>query len=401
MSEGTVGFLARHRQQRVPELTERLVHTIVEQNPGYAEAQVVPLTDLQQSCRDNIARVLQLLARAVEGGCGDVFEERFLDAARATGQRRAEQGLPLDDVLRSFRVGGRLIWEDLMEQAHGDGGLDPRGVREVGTWLWEVVDETSAQVASAYHAAERRLVREDEQRRAALWEGLLHGRAQDPAFALEAARILDLPVRGRYAVIALAQQDGVGDVAAHLAQRLALRGVGSAWHRRGEELLAVLALGEVPLTVPVEVLGEWSRGAVGVSTVVGALGELEVAHRQASLARRTVAPGGRAVVAFDDCLPDALLLRSPDVAARLVESWLAPVLALPRAEARVLLQTVEMWVETAGSTSRTADLAHCHRNTVVNRLRRVGEFVGRELVDTPPPLELALALRAYRLRLGP
>ncbi len=77
-----------------------------------------------------------------------------------------------------------------------------------------------------------------------------------------------------------------------------------------------------------------------------------------------------------------------------------PLREMGQTAARVLLQTLETWVETAGSTSRTADLAHCHRNTVVNRLRRVGELVGRELVDTAPPLALALALRAYRLRLG-
>jgi len=401
MTEGTVGFLARHRQERVPVLTERLVRTIQEQNPGYTEVQVVPLADLRQSCHDNIERVLQLLARAVElSGVDEVFEEEYLDAARATGRRRAEQGLPLDDVLRSFRVGGRLIWEDLMAEAHGDGGLDAQGVREVGTWLWEVVDATSAQVAASYHAAERNLVREDEQRRAALWEGLLHGRAQDPAFALEAARILGLPVKGRYAVVAMAQLEGAGNVAAHLAQRLQLRAVGSSWQRRGDELLAILSLGAAPVGVPLEVLRGWSRGTAGVSVAVDTLADLETAHRQAALALRTVPAERSAVAAFDECLPDALLLRSPDIAERLAASWLGPVLALPRAERAALLGTLETWVATAGSTTRTAEVVHCHRNTVINRLRRVGELVGRALVDQPPPLELALALRAHRLDPG-
>jgi hypothetical protein len=37
----------------------------------------------------------------------------YFDAARETGRRRAEQRMPLDDVLRSFRLGGRLVWEAL------------------------------------------------------------------------------------------------------------------------------------------------------------------------------------------------------------------------------------------------------------------------------------------------
>jgi DNA-binding PucR family transcriptional regulator len=130
---------------------------------------------------------------------------------------------------------------------------------------------------------------------------------------------------------------------------------------------------------------------------VDTLADLETAHRQAALALRTVPAERSAVAAFDECLPDALLLRSPDIAERLAASWLAPVLALPLPERTPLLQTLETWVATAGSTTRTAEVVHCHRNTVINRLRRVGELVGRVLVDQPPPLELALALHAHRL----
>jgi len=47
----------------------------------------------------------------------------YFDAARETGRRRAEQRLPLDDVLRSFRRGGRsatrLPARDLREPAVG------------------------------------------------------------------------------------------------------------------------------------------------------------------------------------------------------------------------------------------------------------------------------------------
>jgi len=45
----------------------------------------------------------------------------------------------------------------------------------------------------------------------------------------------------------------------------------------------------------------------------------------------------------------------------------------------------------------TATAVHCHRNTVTNRLRRVGDLTGLELGDIPP-LGLVLALRALRLR---
>src|SRR5680860_569856 len=65
MRARTVDFLTGYQGERVPVLTDRLVRTIQEQNPGYQAAQVVPLEDLRRSCRDNITRVLQLLVGGV------------------------------------------------------------------------------------------------------------------------------------------------------------------------------------------------------------------------------------------------------------------------------------------------------------------------------------------------
>lgn len=399
MNDRTVGFLARHRQGRVPAMTERLVSTILDQSPSYRDGHVVPVEDLRRSCHDNITRVLELLAGAVAGD-GAAVGDAFFDAARATGRRRAEQGIALDDVLRSFRLGGRLIWEDLIEEARSQDALDADGLREVGTRLWEAVDVTSAQVASAYHAAEREVVREDEQRRAALWEGLLHGRAKDPAFAREASEVFDLPVRGRYLVVALGHQDGAVNVTARLEQGLAARRLPSVWQRRADCVVGVLTLGTADAGAALRVLEERAAGPVGVSAVAEALADLDAAHRQAALALRSLSAGRRRVVSFDACLPDALLLSAPDLAERLVVVWLGPVLELSEPERRPLLQTLETWVSTAGSATRTAQLSHCHRNTVLNRIRRVGGLIGRELTEGPPPVDLSLALRAHRLRSG-
>ena len=169
---------------RVTALTDVLVRTIEDQNPGYRTVGVVPQDDLWRSCHDNLTRVLELIAEGAQGLPPET-DGRY-DAARATGRRRAEQRMPLDDVLRSFRLGGRLVWESLIDQAHVDNSVDTDGLLDVATRVWEVVDTTSAQVAAAYHSTESNLVRTDEQRRAALWEGLLQGRAKDLAFAYEA-----------------------------------------------------------------------------------------------------------------------------------------------------------------------------------------------------------------------
>ncbi|HEY5334647.1 MAG TPA: helix-turn-helix domain-containing protein, partial [Mycobacteriales bacterium] len=114
------------------------------------------------------------------------------------------------------------------------------------------------------------------------------------------------------------------------------------------------------------------------------------------LARRALAVGEVAVTALGERLPEALLLQSPELTAELVRRRLGPLLELPDAEGRLLLDTLDAWVRTAGSAARTAAEVHCHRNTVINRLRRIETLTGHAASETIP-LDLALALRAWRV----
>jgi DNA-binding PucR family transcriptional regulator len=387
-------FLTRHRRERRDPITDRLVATIQGENPSY-RLDVVSLADLRHSCLTNVDRVLGLLADAVRSGVRPHQNDQdpAYDAARATGRRRAEQGMPLDDVLRSFRMGGRLIWEDLVER--GEDVLDAAALRDIGTQLWEVVDATSAQVATAYHRHERAAVRADEQQRAELWEGLLTGRARDAAFAREAALRLDLPEAADLLVVVARELDRRA-----AEERLAPHA--TAWVRRTEGVVGLVALRDdspAEACLALEAVARAGRVPVGVSAVVPGLGAVGEGHRQAALALRAqgATPG---LAALDERLPEALLLGSPETAVRLVARWLEPLDAVSGPEQRALLDTLTAWVAHGGSTTRTAATVHCHRNTVVNRLRRVSDLTGLPLADEAPPLELDLALRARRMGLS-
>jgi hypothetical protein len=387
---GIAGPLARSVLSRASTLADTLVATIGEHNPGYETMAVVPPEDLWQSCHDNIARVLELVA-------GAPADEEHYDAARATGTRRAEQRMPLDGVLRSFRLGGRLVWEALIEQARREDTVDADALLDVATRVWEVVDETSAQVAASYHATQRRLLRAVEQRRATLWEGLLAGRGRESPFAHVAARVLGLPVDGPYAAVALDEHAGAGANVAAAREQLTGTGISSAWQARANVVVGLLALAEPALETALNALRGALGAPAGVSLVVHGLAEVETAYQQAVLARRTVAPGARDIAALRENLPEALIISAPDLADKLVDDWLGPLLELPVTECRLLLGTLQTWVASACSTTRTAQAAHCHRNTVVNRLRRIEEVTGHVLLGDTAPVELSLALRAARL----
>lgn len=392
-------LLVGARAQRVEPITQRLVASIARENNAYDATGVVPDEDLWRSCYDNVERVLEMLVLSVQpdGSLSSVDDlDVLLDAARATGGRRAEQGLPLDDVLRSYRIGGRLIWEDLVAQA--DPPLDPGSFLDLGVWLWSSVDTSSAEVARAYRHTEQHLLRADTQRMAALWEGLLSGRAREEAFAQEASRSMDLPAHAPLLLVLL-RRTTPEDAADALVDVVTEHHLLTAWQTRADgDVVGILALPDEDShhrVVAALVDVAKSTGLCGgVSGRCSGLAEVDEAFEQARMAAAGL-DRGTGLRSHDERLVPALLLSSPHISRQLVDHWLGPLLALPEAECAELLDTLYAWVAAGGSTSRAATVIPCHRNTVLNRLVRVSAITRQHLLDGPPPTGLALALQAY------
>ncbi|MER7343436.1 helix-turn-helix domain-containing protein, partial [Streptomyces sp. NPDC000075] len=164
------------------------------------------------------------------------------------------------------------------------------------------------------------------------------------------------------------------------------------WRIRADGETGVAELGHHPLEALRALLARLPVRA-GISPVVGTPAELAGARRLAALALRTApsGPGPGTAALLDERLPAALVAADPELAARLREVVLGPVLALAPQEARVLLVTLGTWLDCRGSTTYAAQRLYCHRNTVSNRLRRLEQLTGRALSDPAHVVELALA----------
>ena len=134
--------------------------------------------------------------------------------------------------------------------------------------------------------------------------------------------------------------------------------------------------------------------------VVRGLAGVDAGLRQATVALRTLA-GADGLAAFDDRLPEALLLSAPDVAGRLVAVWLGPGAGAAGGRERRAAGHPGGLGRDGRVDHAHRPRVHCHRNTVINRLRRVATLTGRDLLDAGPPVELALALRALGAGLPP
>jgi len=370
---------------RLDTLTDDLVEAILAEDPSYSGPGRTSRDDLHLSCHDNLLRILQGLT----GNTGQGVDP--FDAPRATGRRRAEQGMPLESVLHAYRVGFRIIWEALVAEARERGGGEGvEGLVDAATEVWEIVDVFSSAVADSYRQTEADFARRDDRRRDALVDALLEGRGADRALAADAAAALDLPERGRFAVAVLAGED----VHRRVGDALRTRGMRSAWRTRTDREIGLVALGTLETADLVAALEQDGGLRAGVSPVVEGLAEVDVAHRLAETALRALPPDAPAVAELDTRLAGALLVTAPDLAARLVQRALGGVLDLERDECKVLLDTLRTWLDTGGSAGQTAARLYCHRNTVLNRLRRVEGLTDRSLERVDHLVEWSLALLA-------
>ncbi|MCL4466791.1 MAG: helix-turn-helix domain-containing protein [Chloroflexi bacterium] len=84
-------------------------------------------------------------------------------------------------------------------------------------------------------------------------------------------------------------------------------------------------------------------------------------------------------------------------AARFVDKVIGPVLEYDRINHTRLLWTLEAYLDSGCSQSKTARVTNYHRNTVVRQLERLQQILGSSLDDAIVRLSLHLAIKIHRL----
>ncbi|MFI9611853.1 helix-turn-helix domain-containing protein [Streptomyces sp. NPDC052023] len=378
-----------HRAARVlladlPELTDRLVAVLQDHEPAYRAAMEndpgTTWQEVQRSLRHSVASLLD--------------PRGTRDAARRCtwriGATRAEQGLPLDALLHAFRLGGSLVWQGLVEETSRTAPEDVRLLVHVASDIWNFVDEHCTLVADAYRQTERQLTWRRENRVRLLTAALLDGAARI-ADLPEAARALELPEQGRYVVVAVA--GGTAEGCADARSAAAPEGVRVHWHTDVEVDYGIVLLAEDDFPGPPEPRPGVRIGVGGTVEGLAAVGD---ARRQADTALR-ICPEEGGTIRLAAHLPAALVISGPELGTALAEQVLGPLSRLEPADRDVLLDTLTAWLDCDGSAQRAGRRLYCHRNTVLNRIRRFEQLTGRSLSRPRDLVEISLALTARRL----
>ncbi|MEV7289918.1 PucR family transcriptional regulator [Streptomyces sp. NPDC093252] len=155
--------------------------------------------------------------------------------------------------------------------------------------------------------------------------------------------------------------------------------------RAGVERAGMQRPGARPPVVVVGVPGGWAAASAGLRHAA------ETATAAQGLADRPWYDARRLDI-------DLLLWRlrdHPDLAA-FVERAIGPIREHDRRSKPPLLPTLETYLAHAGRKAETARELHLNRQTLYNRLARIGELLGTDLDDPQTVLALSLALRARR-----
>ncbi len=311
---------------------------------------------------------------------------------REVGRRRVWHGVPLEAMHRAYHIFGQVLFSSFMQWADEEELPRERSIA-LADDLWHVVDLHRAAATNAFRTTEDEMY--GGRRAGELLDALVGGDADRDCTAA-VARAWGWVEQARYVVVVCRPADWASPPVEQADLPVRAAGVQVVWRVHGGCALGVAAIGKSSASVFAAALPTRASRRTGVSRVVDNLAKLGHARRLAELAARTVTAGNR-VVCLEDRLSTALLTAQPDLVKDLSMQVLAPVLALDGVSRDLLLDTFEAWLATDGSAHHAATALFCHRNSVLNRLRRLERLTKLSLSVPEDLADLRLALEAYRL----
>ncbi|MFE9370528.1 PucR family transcriptional regulator [Streptomyces sp. NPDC006711] len=375
--------LAARCEPKVNELARRMAREVFEQLRGYSG---LPADVKDVEIAATARHAMRLFLRGTDAGAAPYALEYFQERAA----QRAEEGMPLHLLLRTYGLGARELWRVLRETAAPE---EQDALAELAEALFTAEDRVVGAVTESYLDEQAALVAErQEQRRSrarALLEGARH--PDDP--------VVDGPTLVLYAHFIEPAPSGERSP---VAVRRLLRRAQTALDRAfGTETLALLDGGGGHVVVPgcdeaPPRLLDALREAAGPEARLAcaraqSAQDIPAAARQATEVVRVARACGRpaGLHRLDDVLLEYHVSRPSDASDR-IAALLTPLDGRPE-----LLQTLRTHLGQRQDRRATARVLRLHPNSVDNRLTRIQELTG---LDLGSPRDTALALAALSVR---
>lgn len=338
--------------------------------PSYAE---VDEASVHTSVAKNTARAIATLVSRQAPGRGTSAE-----AAMTTGER-LRQGVPIEDIIRGYRISLRVIHDRFVELATAR-RIPAEQILQCSNLLWDVGDWFTAGAATEYRNLEVRSAVRDSSRQVEVFRDLLGGTLNE-AQVRAAANTLALDPLRHYAVFRLTPRS-----AANLD---ALRTQFDALTPRPELVTASGRTGWIGLvSEPASLRALAHVVALGPPRPIGLLAE-SGALAEEILGVVSGEPAG--VYTIEDVTWRLTTHAVPAVAAHLRQRYLQPTEELG-AFGLLLLESVRAFLQTDLNITRAAAALTVHQNTLRYRLAKYEELIGIRCTELNTAIELAWVL---------
>lgn len=329
---------------------------------------------LEVSVRRNLAIAVRALRANRPPAASQLVE------AEQTTRERFAQGIPVEEIIRAFRISIGLIQERFVETCFEE-GVPADATLSGSRLLWAVGDAFTTRVITAYHAFDLDSALQDAQRRTGYVRAMVHGQLSVAESAGDLATYR-LDPDATYAAIRCLVEPQTAE-----RTRRAVEAGGSLPNRSA--LVAVDA-GEC-IGIVARRPDDDAAHLIGIGPFVPLreiAGSFRIAGRACEVAEQL---GRRGVVGIEDLTWRLAAADHPDVTGFLVQRYLAPLREGGEFGA-VLEETLRVYLANGMNIARTAEALVTHTNTLRYRLRRFTELTGLSLESAEVLVELMWAL---------
>ena len=364
-----IGRMIASIAPRLPGIAQRTARRALQEIPAYG---VLSYDEVLEGVTRDLALAVQALVDERE------FTEDDRRAMSEIGDTRARQGLPLEAMLRVYRITVDEIFSE-MWNAVAEGELESDEVVRLTRRVWSYAGPIMDIATGAYRDRELDLALADSERRT----GLVHELLLSPSAAPHtvAASIGLDPLREYVPFRARA----IGGRPGPLMSQLKLPGVldgGIVVPYEGDLIGLALRRPGLP-------------AAPGTVVGIGPAAGLAALPSSFALATRTVetacAFGLSGVLTLDQLPLHAIARAEVDLGELLHSRCIAPVLAA-RTGGPEVLDTVRAFLDNELSADAAAAALDVHPNTVRNRLHRYEDVTGLSLRSIDALCQIRLAL---------
>ena len=385
--------------QQVEKFARRINAIVRKDVESYGEA---PESELSRDLSAMVVRNVEIYFRSLAED--RVPSDQELAELANAARRRLHQGVPLEAIFQSYRVGARMLWQCLLEVAGGE------DLGRLATLTLQFADLVSSAASEGYLEERERSARSHEDATRLFLTRLLTGDFEDEEAVIREGRHFGFDVAGTHIVTVVSPR--VQGHAANVERDLELAHGRSQLQRYRADAPAVVIRSGLVAAIPGDSVPEVAStmlkalagilGAqhfrIGVGTARGGPRGIVASYAEAQRAQALASIlKPNAVIARYDELQLFDLFRAGEPVDAFVNEVLGKLIRRDRQRRSELVQTLEALFASALNRKLAARRLGVHANTLSYRSRRIEELLGGSLQEGEFCFRVQLALKLLPL----